>query len=96
MDYKELSCHFSYLSQDVGFTLLGYSDQPKAFDNFVAMYERDELKLRITRDRSQIFIAFSTDGKKWIDKEKILDIQGVSRDRFPTTDLGLWDGYDIT
>jgi len=96
MNYqKELIDHFSYLTEDFAFVLVSFSDQPRAFDNFVAIYQRDELKLRMIRDRSQVFIAFSINGKNWLDKEKILEGQGITRDRFPTTDPGLWEGYDI-
>ena len=95
MNYqKELIHHFSYLTEDFGFTLVSFTDQPRAFDNFVAIYHRDDLKLRMIRDRSQVFIAFSITGKDWLDKEKILESHGIARDRFPTT-VGLWEGYDI-
>jgi hypothetical protein len=94
-DYRtELKQHFEYLADKFGFSLVSFSDEPRAFDNFVAIYERDDLALRITRDRSQMFISLALADSDWQDKEEILEQVGIEKTRFPTVN-GLWAGYEI-
>ena len=63
--------HFGYLVNDLGFKLVSHSYDSKAFGNFLVNYRRGDLHLRIIRDRSQIFIEFTLNGKDWMDKERI-------------------------
>jgi len=95
----DLNQYFSYLEKEFGFSLLSFSDQPKAFDNFMATYSRAPIDIRIIRDRSQVFIEFRRDSGPWLQKDVLLEEIGVPRGRFPNYQVGdgdeLWSGYDI-
>lgn len=96
----ELNQYFGYLETDFGFSLESFTGQPTAFDNFLAVYSRPDIAIRVTQDRSQIFIDFrqSNDGP-WYEKEPLLEKLGVPGSRFPNYQIGdgyeLWSGYDI-
>ena len=51
--------------------------------------------MRLIRDRDQVFVDFSLDGKNWKDKEKILQELGISMDRYQFDETGLWKGYEL-
>jgi hypothetical protein len=51
--------------------------------------------VRLIRDRDQVFVDFSLDGKNWKDKEKILQELGISMDRYQFDETGLWKGYEL-
>ena len=91
----EMEQHFGYLVDEFGFSLVSFSDEPRAFDNFVGTYRRGDLAVQITRDRSQVFVSFSVDESHWQDKERILTRAGIKQERFSTVN-GLWKGYEIT
>lgn len=44
----------------LGFAVVKYTDEPKAFDNFLVEFSNGKLLVRITRDRSQFILS----GKK--------------------------------
>jgi len=77
-----------------GFTLASFDYDSQSFGNFVAIYNRGDIALRVLRDRSQVFVEFSDSGSPWRDKEVILEECGISRQRYPTID-SLWSGYEI-
>ena len=89
----ELSQHFGFL-EVAGFVLeiQGYS--PKHFGNFVATYASPDLTIRLTRDRSQVFVGLAAKNESWLDKEALLEKIGVPRTRHPTLS-GLWSGYEL-
>jgi hypothetical protein len=91
---SEFDYCFGYLQSEYGFKMNSYSEEPPAFDWFVAEFQREDIKLKVQRDRSQVFIDFALVGKPWQDKEDILESLGISRSRFATID-GLWEGYKI-
>jgi hypothetical protein len=99
-DFKsELLHHFGYLESECGYKLVSFLDQPRAFDNFEAMYSKPPISLRVTRDRSQVFVELRHGDSPWVYKEPLLERLGVSMSRLPTYKLeqygGLWSGYDI-
>lgn len=94
----DLNQHFGYLETEWGFSLESFTDQPRAFDNFLAVYSRSNVDIQIIRDRSQLFIAFRQDGGPWHEKDHLLEKLGVPRSRFPNYRIDdgyeLWSGYD--
>lgn len=96
MDYPELvDHHFGYLVDELGFQIISQSYHPESFGNFVVIFQRKDLQVRLIRDRLQVFVEFSLDGKKWEDKERILQKLGVSKNRYKSDGNGLWQGYEI-
>ena len=96
MNYlDEIDQHFGYLIDHLGFQIVSHSFDPKFFSNFIVIYRRGELQLRLVRDRSQVFVDFSLDGERWHDKERILEALGVSMNRYKQDEIGLWEGYEI-
>lgn len=95
----DLNQHFGFLEAEFGFSLVSFTDQPSAFDNFLAIYSRSHVDIQIIRDRSQIFIAFRESNGPWHEKERLLEKIGVRRSRFPNSKIGdsyeLWSGYNI-
>jgi len=90
----ELQQFFAYLEADFGFALTSFSDQPRVFDNFQAVYSRSTIDIRITRDRSQLFVELCYKNGKWHQKESLLRTLGIPMSRFPTRANGIWSGYD--
>ncbi|MFO1419165.1 MAG: hypothetical protein U1E83_10910 [Methylotetracoccus sp.] len=80
---NDLNQHFGFLETDFGFSLASFTDEPAAFDDFVAVYSRDDIEIRVIRDRSQIFIAFRHEGGPWINKEPLLESLGVLPNHHP-------------
>jgi hypothetical protein len=96
MDYLDLiDRHFGYLVREFGFQITSHVYHPELFGNFAVTFQRKDLQVRLIRDRDQVFVDFSLDGKNWKDKEKILQELGVSMDRYEFGELGLWRGYEI-
>ena len=99
-DFKsELVHHFGYLKSEYRYKLIAFGDQPRAFDNFEAVYSKPPISLRITRDRSQVFVELRHGDSPWVCKDPLLERLGVPMSRFPTYNPeqygGLWSGYDI-
>ncbi len=86
--------HFKYLTDEFGFQVTNSKYDPDTFGNFVIELTRGEKMLRIVSDRSQIFVEVFDPGTGWLDKEDILEENGISRERFGSTD-GLWNGFEI-
>jgi hypothetical protein len=91
---SNLDDNFAYLTLECGFDLESFEYFPEGFGNFIATFRRPDLALRITCDRSQIFVDCCADGTQWLDKERLLEDLGVPRSRFETIQ-GLWCGYEI-
>ena len=79
----------------MGFALVEFTDQPQAFDNFVARYERAPFALCITRERGQVFIELRHGNGPWHASEPLLARLGLSMQRRPTLDDGAWSGWGI-
>jgi hypothetical protein len=86
--------YFKFLSIDFGFKLIEESYHPEHFGNFHLLFNKENRQIKITSDRSQIFIDISFDKREWIDKEKLLQSKGIKMSRYNTIN-GLWTGYDI-
>jgi hypothetical protein len=87
--------HFGFLVADRGYEMLSHLYDSTAFGNFIVIYRRGDIWLKLIRDRSQIFVEFSNDGELWKDKESILEAQGISKERYSIDDMNLWSGYEI-
>ena len=83
---------FSILD-DAGFTLTVEMYSPESFGNFIVDCQRPDAKLRVTNDRSQVFIEVMTSEGQWLEKERILESAGIVMSRYKTID-GLWTGYE--
>jgi len=87
--------YFGFLTEQRGFELLKYTEEPRAFDNFVAQLARPgATALRIVRDRGQVFIDISSDSRSWQSMDRLLLQLGFAWDRYPT-EGELWRGYEI-
>ncbi len=96
MDYLELvRCHFGYLESELGFELVSHGYSENAFGNFIVVYRRGNLQIRIVRDRLQVFVQLSVDGRTWEDKEVLLAAMGIPMERYARNEIGLWLGYQI-
>ena len=90
----DLDTHFGFLARNNGFQRGEIRVEPRAFDNFIVCYTHDEITIRLTRDRSQVFIEFLDSVGQWRDKDILLEELGIDRTRYPTVG-GVWTGYDI-
>jgi len=91
--FDEFLNEFGFLTEEMGFELKSYSEEPQAFNNFGALLQRSDLLIRITRDRGQVFIEFSIDNSHWHHKDMILNEMGIPWNRHPLSDSELWEGY---
>ena len=89
----EFDRYFGFLRR-VGFDLESFNYEPEAFGNFVAVYRREDVALRVVRDRSEVFVDAAKAGSAWQDKETLLESSGIPRSRHEIVD-GLWAGYEI-
>ena len=92
---QDLRRHFGFVEADWGFALVEFTDQPQAFDNFVARYERAPFALCITRERGQVFIELRHGNGPWHASVPLLARLGLSMQRRPTMDDGAWSGWGI-
>lgn len=86
--------YFSYLTDEFKFQIIDSQYDPQAFGNFVIELWKKNIKLKIISDRSQIFVELYEPKSGWVDKEHVLETNGILRSRFPDN-YGLWDGYKI-
>ena len=90
---KIINQYFGYLIVEYGFTITT-KEYPEYMGNFKVELVKDDVRLTIHRDRSQIFMGFSSPKIGNQDKENNLEKLGVSRERYPIIS-GLWTGYEI-
>ena len=86
--------HFRFLTSDYGYTVDSSMYDERAFGNFGIELSKGQRRIKITSDRSQIFVDILDAKLGWVDKDEILEKYGILRTRFNTTN-GLWDGYEI-
>lgn len=91
--FDDFISEFGFLTKDFGFELISYSEEPRAFNNFEALLQRNDLHIRITRDRGQVFIELSIDNSHWHYKDVILNEMGILWNRHPLSESELWEGY---
>jgi hypothetical protein len=80
--------------EKTGFACSVLRYEPEAVGNFVVVCSSTAGNVRVTNDRGQIFIDFGASSGAWVDKEVLLGRLGLLRDRHPTTEHGLWRGYE--
>jgi len=86
--------YFKYLTDEFGFQITNSVYDPQVFGNFVIELSKGEKKLRLASDRSQIFVELYDPVTGWMDKEQILEENGISSERYGST-YGLWNGFEI-
>lgn len=86
--------HFKFLVDEFGYQVVHSTYEPHAFGNFVIELAKGTRKLKLISDRSQIFIELFEPDTGWMDKEKILEANGILRSRFGST-YDLWNGFEI-
>lgn len=82
------------LLENSGFVCSVRRHEPGASGNFVAECSATAGNVRVTKDRGQVFVDFAVASGAWVDKEALMSRLGLSRDRHPTTEHGLWCGYE--
>ena len=55
-----LKKHFGYLVDEYGFSIIYKEDMPQYNGAFSVSYEKENVQIRIVRDRGQIFIDFTS------------------------------------
>lgn len=88
--YQEL---FDFLTSSGFECSLDYY-RPDVMGGFVVECRSPSSKVRVTNDRSQIFIELAEPDGKWHSKEDLLEGSNIPFSRHPSIE-GLWTGYDI-
>lgn len=86
--------HFDFLITELDYSVEFAEYDENTFGNYVIILRRQKDKIKITSDRSQIFVEIFDMKTGWIDKESILQNNGIPFERHKIIN-GLWEGFLI-
>lgn len=74
---RDASTQFSFITATPPPRLLESRYDPEAFGNAVVVLAGDGIRVRVTRDRSQLFVDLSpADRADWVDEQVVLQLVG--------------------